>query len=73
MKNVKNYLLVAIFSLISFIAGLTISTANASVNTGGYDGYSSGGPSVRAQSIYVEGQRYVVFTSNSPSIAVIRK
>jgi len=69
MKKVKIYFLIAVFSIISFIAGLTISEAKANINPLG-DIQSSG---VRTQTIYVEGQRYVVFTSGYSSMFVIKK
>ena len=69
MKNFKNYLLIAIFSLMSFVAGLTIHEAKASVNN--FNEIQA--DRIDTQTIYVDGQRYVVFTSGRSSMFVIRK
>ena len=66
MKNFKNYLLITICSLMSFVAGLTIHEAKASVNEMHYGG-------INTQTVYVDGQRYIVFTSGSSSMAVVKK
>jgi len=68
MKKFKNYLLISIFSLISFLVGLTISEAKASINS--TNEIQLG---VHHQTIYVDGEKYVVFTSSSSSMAVIKK
>lgn len=65
MKNFKNYLLITICSLMSFVAGLTIHEAKASVNEMHYG--------INTQTVYVDGQRYIVFTSGSSLMAVIKK
>lgn len=68
MKNYKNYLLIAIFSFMSFVAGLTISEAKASVKSS--DEMHLG---IHYETIYVDGQKYLVFTSSSSSMVVIKK
>ncbi len=75
MKKIKNYFLIVIFSIISFIAGLTISEAKANINPLGDIQSSDIGhhAGVRTQTIYVDGQRYVVFTSGYSSMFVIKK
>jgi len=69
MKKFKTYLLIAIFSLMSFVAGLTISEAKASVNN--FNEIQA--DRIDTQTIYVDGQRYVVFTSGRSSMFVIKK
>lgn len=74
MKKFKTYLLIAIFSLISFIAGLTISEAKAKANI-------NTAPSIQAVQntqgvsydyVYVNGTRYIVFMSSTGDIEVVR-
>ena len=65
MKKFKNYLLIAIFSLMSFVAGLTIHEAKASVNEMHLG--------IHHQTVYIDGEKYIVFTSSSSSMAVIKK
>ena len=69
MKNYKNYLLISIFSLMSFVAGLTIHEAKASINN--FNEIQA--DRIDTQTIYVDGQRYIVFTSGRSSMFVIRK
>jgi len=74
MKKIKTYLLIAVFSLVSFIAGLTISEVNASVNTvNSVQSVQNTQSNIYTQTVYVDGQRYIVFTSGSSSMAVVKK
>ncbi len=68
MKSFKNYLLIAICSLMSFAAGVTINEVKASVNS--LDEMHLG---VHHQTVYVDGEKYIVFTSSSSSMAVVKK
>ena len=68
MKTYKNYLLIAIFSFMSFIAGLTINEAKATINS-----THNVNSNVNTQTIYIDGERYVVITSSAASMSVIRR
>lgn len=72
MKNFKTYLLIAIFSLMSFIAGLTISEAKASVNTVTSVQNIQNTQGVSYDYVYVNGTRYIVFMSSTGDIEVVR-
>lgn len=72
MKKIKNYLLIAVFSLVSFIAGLTISEANASVNTVNSVQSVQNVQGVSYDYVYVNGTRYIVFMGPGGDIEVVR-
>ena len=72
MKKFKTYLLIAIFSLMSFIAGLTISEANASVNSTTSIQAVQNTQGVSYDYVYVNGTRYIVFMSSTGDIEVVR-
>lgn len=72
MNKFKIYLLIAIFSLMSFIAGLTISEAKASVNSTTSIQAVHNTQGVSYDYVYVNGTRYIVFMSSTGDIEVVR-
>ena len=72
MKKFKTYLLIAIFSLMSFIAGLTISEAKANVNSTTSIQAVQNTQGVSYDYVYVNGTRYIVFMSSTGDIEVVR-
>ena len=68
MTNFKNYLLIAIFSLMSFVAGLTISEAKASINK--FNSIENVNR-VSYDFVYVNGTKYIIFT-NGTDIEVVK-
>ena len=72
MNKFKTYLLIAIFSLMSFIAGLTISEAKASVNSTTSIQAVQNTQGVSYDYVYVNGTRYIVFMSSTGDIEVVR-
>ena len=72
MKKFKTYLLIAIFSLMSFIAGLTISEAKASVNSTTSIQAVQNTQGISYDYVYVNGTRYIVFMSSTGDIEVVR-
>ena len=75
MNKLKTYLLIAIFSLMSFIAGLTISEAKANRNvidenmTYQTVQYSN---DISYKSVYVNGTKYTIFMGPNGDIEVVR-
>ena len=79
MKKIKTLAFIGIISIAYFIGmivgfGLcaTTQTVNATPSTTNIQNMNMS-PSVNTQSVYVEGQRYIVFTSGSTSMAVVKK
>ena len=72
MNKFKTYLLVVIFSLMSFVAGLTISEAKASVNSTTSIQAVKNTQGVSYDYVYVNGTRYIVFMSSTGDIEVVR-
>ena len=72
MNKFKTYLLIAIFSLMSFVAGLTISEAKASVNSTTSIQAVQNTQGVSYDYVYVNGTRYIVFMSSTGDIEVVR-
>lgn len=62
MNKLKNYLLISIFSLISFVSGVMVHEANASVNNvAPTPNEINIGGGIEYKRIYVSGRYYVVF------------
>ena len=72
MNKFKTYLLIAIFSLMSFVAGLTISEAKANINTAPSIQAVQNTQGVSYDYVYVNGTRYIVFMSQTGDIEVVR-
>ena len=75
MNKFKTYLLIAIFSLISFVAGLTINSTYANKNaidenmTYQTVQYSN---DISYKSVYVNGTKYTIFMGPTGDIEVVR-
>jgi len=79
MKKIKTLAFIGIISIAYFVGmimgfGLcaTTQSINATPSTANVQNMnmSSG---VNTQSVYIEGQQYIVFTSGRPSMAVVKK
>jgi hypothetical protein len=74
MNKVKNYVIMFIVFICGLIVGGNIQLAYANesgvTNT---QNIMNTNATINTQTIYVDGQRYIVFTSGSSSIAVIKK
>lgn len=72
MKNIKNYLLIIILCIVSFICGVTINSVNASINKVNTIQNVENMQGVSYDYVYVNGTRYIVFMSSTGDIEVTR-
>lgn len=79
MKKIKTLAFIGIISIAYFIGviigfGLcvTTQTVNATPSTTNVQNMNTSSV-INTHSVYVEGQRYIVFTSGRPSMAVVKK
>ena len=68
MKNIKIYLLIALFSILSFIGGVTINSMNAYPNPTEVNMASN----IQYKRMYVDGRYFVVFW-NSNGLAAVKE
>ena len=72
MKNIKNYLLIIILCIASFICGVTINSVHASINKVSTIQNVENVQRVSYDYVYVNGTRYIVFMSSTGDIEVVR-
>ena len=76
MRKFKFFAFIGIISIAYFVGmiiGFGLCASTQTVNATPITTNMNMSPSVNTQSIYIEGQRYIVFTSGSSSMAVIKK